>query len=39
MKLYLDDDSVAAVLVALLQRAGHDVQPTPASPVMMIRFT
>lgn len=26
MKLYLDDDSVAAVLVALLRRAGHDVQ-------------
>jgi len=29
MKLYLDDDSVAAVLVALLGRAGHDVE-TPA---------
>jgi hypothetical protein len=26
MKLYLDDDSVAAVLVALLGRAGHDVE-------------
>jgi hypothetical protein len=26
MKLYLDDDSVAVVLVALLRRAGHDVQ-------------
>jgi predicted nuclease of predicted toxin-antitoxin system len=26
MKLYLDDDSVAAVLVALLRRDGHDVQ-------------
>jgi hypothetical protein len=26
MKLYLDDDSVAAVLVALLRRAGHDVR-------------
>jgi hypothetical protein len=26
MKLYLDDDSAAAVLVALLRRAGHDVQ-------------
>ncbi len=26
MKLYLDDDSVAAVLVALLRRGGHDVQ-------------
>ena len=26
MKLYLDDDSVAVVLVALLQRGGHDVQ-------------
>ena len=25
MKLYLDDDTVAAVLVALLRRAGHDV--------------
>jgi Domain of unknown function (DUF5615) len=32
MKLYLDDDSVAGVLVALLQRAGHDVQiPADAS--------
>ncbi len=29
MILYLDDDSVAVVLVALLRRAGHDVQ-TPA---------
>lgn len=26
MKLYLDDDSVAAKLVALLRHAGHDVQ-------------
>jgi hypothetical protein len=26
MKLYLDDDSAAAVLVVLLRRAGHDVQ-------------
>lgn len=25
MKLYLDDDSIAAVLVALLRKAGHDV--------------
>ena len=29
MKIYLDEDSAAALLVALLQRAGHDVQ-TPA---------
>ena len=26
MRLYLDDDSIAALLVALLRRAGHDVQ-------------
>jgi len=26
MKLYLDDDSAAALLVALLRQAGHDVQ-------------
>jgi predicted nuclease of predicted toxin-antitoxin system len=26
MRLYLDDDSVAAILVAMLGRAGHDVQ-------------
>ena len=26
MKLYLDDDSIAALLIALLRRAGHDVQ-------------
>jgi hypothetical protein len=26
MRLYLDDDSAAALLVALLRRAGHDVQ-------------
>ena len=29
MRIYLDEDSAAALLVALLQRAGHDVQ-TPA---------
>lgn len=29
MKLYLDDDSVAAALVAALRQAGHDVR-TPA---------
>ncbi len=26
MKLYLDDDSAAALLIRLLRRAGHDVQ-------------
>jgi membrane glycosyltransferase len=26
MRLYLDDDSVSALLAALLRRAGHDVQ-------------
>jgi hypothetical protein len=26
MRLYLDDDSVATLLVALLRRAGHDVR-------------
>ena len=25
MRLYLDDDSISAVLVALLQKGGHDV--------------
>ena len=26
MKLYLDDDSIDAVLIALLRRAGHDAR-------------
>jgi len=26
MRLYLDDDSAEALLIALLQQAGHDVQ-------------
>ena len=29
MRLYLDEDSSAAVLVSLLQRAGHDVEVGP----------
>jgi hypothetical protein len=31
MRLYLDDDSAEALLVALLQQAGHDVQIRPMS--------
>jgi hypothetical protein len=33
MRIYLDDDSAEALLVALLQQAGHDVQ-IPADVVM-----
>ena len=29
MRLYLDDDSAAALLVRLLRNAGHDVQTPP----------
>jgi Domain of unknown function (DUF5615) len=34
MRLYLDDDSAEALLVALLRQAGHDVQ-IPADVVMV----
>ena len=34
MRLYLDDDSAEALLVALLRQAGHDVQ-VPADVGML----
>jgi predicted nuclease of predicted toxin-antitoxin system len=33
MRLYLDDDSAAAMLAALLRRAGHDVQIPAAAGI------
>src|SRR5436190_23611611 len=37
MRLYLDDDSAEALLVTLLQQAGHDVQ-IPADVGMMGQY-